>query len=161
MNSVRITKYDPRNRDANGHYTLVDEWTSISDVGKSFQGKILTMEQYLAIEEKYIQAVEVLLQKNWSSDIAIVDLENHRDETAMDLSEGKTISRTLISDLVKLILREKVWGRLVANNQFKIHFGYDYYMYFVGESLTDDIIEELRMINGLYVEEVRSPYLEE
>lgn len=161
MNSVRITKYDPRNRDANGHYTLVDEWASISDVGKSFQGKILTMEQYLAIEEKYIQAVEVLLQKNGSSDIAIVDLENHTDETAMDLSEGKTISRNLMSDLVKLILREKVWGRLVANNQFEIHFGYDYYMYFVGESLTDDIIEELRMINGLYVEEVRSPYLEE
>jgi hypothetical protein len=52
MNYVRITKYDPQNRDANGHYTLVDEWTSISDVGKSFQGKILTMEQYLAIEEK-------------------------------------------------------------------------------------------------------------
>lgn len=161
MNSVRITKYDPRNRDANGHYTLVDEWASISDVGKSFQGKILTMEQYLAIEEKYIQAVEVLLQKNGSSDIAIVDLENHTDETAMDLSEGKTISRNLMSDLVKLILREKVWGRLVANNQFEIHFGYDYYMYFVGESLTIDIIEELRMINGLYVEEVRSPYLEE
>ncbi|MFD1864202.1 hypothetical protein ACTL32_08765 [Planococcus sp. FY231025] len=161
MNSVRITKYDPQNRDANGHYTLVDEWTSISDVGKSFQGKILTMEQYLAIEGKYIQAVEMLLQKNGSSDIAIVDLENHTDETAMDLSEGKTISHNLVSDLVKLILREKVWGRLVANNQFEIHFGYDYYMYFVGESLTDDIIEELRIINGLYVEEVRSPYLEE
>lgn len=90
-----------------------------------------------------------------------MDLENHTDETAMDLSEGKTISRNLMSDLVKLILREKVWGRLVANNQFEIHFGYDYYMYFVGESLTIDIIEELRMINGLYAEEVRSPYLEE
>jgi hypothetical protein len=105
--------------------------------------------------------VEVLLQKNGTSDIVIVDLENHRVETAMDLSEGKMISRYVMSDLVKLILREKVWGRLVANNQFEIHFGYDYYMYFVGESLTDDIIEELRLINGLYVEEVRSPYLEE
>ncbi|MDN7240646.1 hypothetical protein QWY14_02540 [Planococcus sp. N028] len=161
MNSVRVTKYNPQNRDANGHYTLVDEWTSISDVGKSYQGQIFTMEQYLATEEKYIQTVEVLMQKNGVNKLKVVGLENHSHETELNLSEGKAIPRNLVKQLVKLILREKVWGKLVVKNQFEIHFGYDYYMYFVGESLTDDIIEELRKIDGLYVEEVRSPYLDD
>ncbi|WKA56531.1 hypothetical protein [Planococcus shixiaomingii] len=159
MNSVRVTKYNPKNRDANGYYTLVDEWTSISDVGKSYQGQIFTMEQYLATEEKYIQAVEVLMQKNGVNKLKVVGLENHTHETELNLSDGKTIPRNLVKQLVKMVLREKVWGRLVVKNQFEIHFGYDYYMCFVGESLTDDIIEELQKIDGLYVEEVRSPYL--
>lgn len=161
MKSIRVTKYDPKNRDANGHYTLVDEWIGMSDIGKSYQGQIFTMEQYLATEEKYIQAVELLIQKTGVNHLELLDLENHSHETALNLSEGKTIPRTLIKELVKMILRGEVWGRLVAKNQFEIHFGYDYYMYFVGKSLMDDIIEELRKIDGLYVEEMRSPYLGE
>ncbi|ETP69938.1 hypothetical protein G159_04350 [Planococcus glaciei CHR43] len=161
MKSIRVTKYNPQNRDEKGHYTLVDEWISISDVGKTYHGQIFTMEQYLATEEKYIQAVEVLMQKTSVNHLKLLDLENHSHETALNLSEGKTIPISLIRELVKMILREVVWGRLVAENQFEIHFGWDYYMYFVGESLTDDIIEELRKIDGLYVEDVRLPYLEE
>lgn len=42
MRSWRITKYDPSNRDVNGSYTLVDEWTEVSDIGCAFEGKVLT-----------------------------------------------------------------------------------------------------------------------
>ncbi|WP_223643473.1 hypothetical protein [Planococcus sp. 4-30] len=160
MKSIRVTKYNPQNRDANGHYTLVEEWIGMSDVGKSYQGQIFTMEQYLVTEEKYIQAVEVLIQKTEVNNLKLVDLENYSHETALNLSEGKTIPLSLVRELIKMILRGGVWGRLVAKNQFEVHFGYDYYMYFVGESLTDDIIDELRKIDGLYVEDVRSPHLD-
>ncbi|MGL3067040.1 MULTISPECIES: hypothetical protein [Planococcus] len=160
MKSIRVTKYNPQNRDANGHYTLLEEWIGMSDVGKSYQGQIFTMEQYLVTEEKYIQAGEVLIQKTGVNHLKLVDLENYSHETALNLSEGKTISLSLVRELIKMILRGGVWGRLVAKNQFEVHFGYDYYMYFVGESLTDDIIEELRKIDGLYVEDVRSPHLD-
>lgn len=160
MKSLCVTKYNPQNRDVKGLYTLVDEWTSISDVGKTYHGQIFTIEQYMATEEKYIQAVELLLQKTSVNYLKLLDLENHSHETALNLSEGKTITIGLVRELVKRILREEVWGRLVAKNQFEIHFGYDYYMYFVGESLKDDIIEELRTIDGLYLEYVRSPYLD-
>jgi len=40
-NKYRITKYNPMNRDANGAY-LLNEWTSFSDIGKTFDGKTLT-----------------------------------------------------------------------------------------------------------------------
>lgn len=160
MKSVRVTKYDPRNRDENDYYTLGDEWTSIADVGKLYEGHIFTTEQYLAAEEKYIKAVKVLMQQTGINELKIVDLENHSQVTEMDLSEGKIIPRYLVKELVKMILREKVWGKLVANNQFEIHFGHDYYMYFVGVGLTDEINRELKKIEGLYVEEVPSPYLD-
>ncbi|ANU13020.1 hypothetical protein [Planococcus halocryophilus] len=160
MKSMRVTKYKPQNRDEKGLYTLVDEWTSISDVGKKYHGQIFTMEQYLATEEKYIQAVEVLMQKAKVNHLKMLDLENHSHDTALNLSEGKTIPITLVRELVKMILREEVWGRLVAKNQFEIHFGYDYYMYFVGESLSEDIIEELSKIDSLYVEDVQSPHFD-
>lgn len=160
MKSIRVTKYNPHNRDEKGLYTLVDEWTSISDVGKAYHGQILMMEQYLVTEEKYIRAVELLMQKTGVNQLKLLGLENYSHVTALNLSEGKTIPISLVRELVKMILREQVWGRLVAINQFEIHFGYDYYMYFVGESLTEDIIEELRKIDGLYVEDVRFPYLD-
>lgn len=160
MKSVRVSKYNPLNRDENGHYTIVEEWTSISDVGESYDGQIFTMEQYLAAEEKYIKAVEMLMKKIGITNLKIVSLENHLNETDLDLAEGKIIPRTLVKELVKMILREKVWGKVVAKNQIEIHFGLDYYMYFVGESLTDEIVEELKRIEGLYVEDVCSPYLD-
>ncbi|WKA60313.1 hypothetical protein QWY16_09480 [Planococcus shenhongbingii] len=160
IKSIRVTKYDPKNRDANGHYILVDEWTSISDVGRSYEGQVFTMEQYRTIEEKYIQAVEVLIRKTGTTHLKLLSLENHSNETDLDLAEGKTIPRRLVKEVVRMILQEKVWSKLVAKNQFEIHFGYDYYMYFIGESLTDEVIEEFRKIDGLYVEEVPSPYLD-
>lgn len=160
MNSVRVTKYNPLNRDKDGLYTLRDEWTSISDVGNSYYSKIFTMEEYLAIEEKYINAVEVLVQETGITNLKIIGLENHFKEKNLNLSEGKTIPRSLIKDLVRMILREQVWGKLVAKNQFEVHFGYDYYMYFVGESITEDLIDKLKKIEGLYVEDILSPYLE-
>ena len=160
MKSIRVTKYDPKNRDAHGNYTLLDEWTSISDVGKSYYGQVFTMEQYLVTEEKYIKAVEVLIQKIEITNLKIISLEKQSNETDLNLAEGKTIPRSLVIEVVKRILREKVWGKLAAKNQIEIHFGYDYYMYFVGESLTDEINKELKSIEGLYVEDVPSPHLD-
>ncbi|MEK6190268.1 MAG: hypothetical protein N2A99_04670 [Carnobacterium alterfunditum] len=154
MKSIRVTKYNPQNSDEEGLYTLLDEWTSISDVGKMYHGQIFTMEQYLVAEEKYIRAVRLLMQKTSVNQLKLLDLENHSYKTALNLSEGKTIPISLVSELVKMILREEVWERLVAKNQFEIHFGYDYYMYFIGKNLTEYIIEELRKIDGLYVEDV-------
>jgi hypothetical protein len=49
MFEYRVTKYDPAHRAASGAYR--DEWTSFSDIGRSFGGVILTVEQYQRIED--------------------------------------------------------------------------------------------------------------
>lgn len=46
MNWHEIVKYSPQKYDSNGIYTT-DEWTSIWDVGKKFDGKLFTLEEYL------------------------------------------------------------------------------------------------------------------
>ena len=53
MNGWRITKYNPAFRDERGVY-LKDEWTSVSDVGKSFDGVVLTFKEYREIEDNYV-----------------------------------------------------------------------------------------------------------
>lgn len=55
MNAYRITKYDPAKR-INGIYTA-DDWTSISDIGQTFSGTILTREEYLAVESAHVRCV--------------------------------------------------------------------------------------------------------
>lgn len=46
MNWHEIVKYSPQKYDSNGIYTT-DEWTSMWDVGKKFDGKLFTLEEYL------------------------------------------------------------------------------------------------------------------
>ena len=48
MNWHEIVKYSPQKYDSNGIYTA-DEWTSMWDVGKKFDGKLFTLEEYLRV----------------------------------------------------------------------------------------------------------------
>ena len=56
MNWYRVSKYDPEFRDETGRY-LRDEWTSVSDMGRSFDGVTLDPPTYLAIETAYVRSV--------------------------------------------------------------------------------------------------------
>lgn len=49
-----IVKYSPQKYNRNGVYTA-DEWTSRDDIGKYFDGKLFTLEEYLNIEKHYIK----------------------------------------------------------------------------------------------------------
>ena len=57
---LRITKYDPQYRNEIGIY-LRDEWIGISDIGKTFEGKVLTASDYFGTEDRYIEALKTLL----------------------------------------------------------------------------------------------------
>lgn len=53
MKEYRISKYDPQFR-VNGAYQK-NEWTSVSDIGKVFDDGVLTLAEYLRVENEYIQ----------------------------------------------------------------------------------------------------------
>lgn len=60
----RITKYNPIFRNENGHY-LLDEWICPSEIGKVLNGDLFTLENYLLIENAYIETIiEFLNEKN-------------------------------------------------------------------------------------------------
>ena len=51
-----IVKYSPLFYDANGVFHK-NEWTSCSEIGKSFDGKKLTTEEYFTTENNYIKCL--------------------------------------------------------------------------------------------------------
>ena len=56
-----ITKYNPLFRDEARRY-LKEDWTAISDIGKSYEGKTLTIDGYKQVEDSYIKAIELIME---------------------------------------------------------------------------------------------------
>ncbi len=56
MRWFRITRYNPAFRDERGAYTRVT-WTSVSDVGRTYDDEVLTLGEYERVERSYLDAV--------------------------------------------------------------------------------------------------------
>ena len=166
MREYRVTKYDPKNRNHLGYYIL-DEWTSIHDIGRTFDGKVLTEEDYLNVENKYIDAVTYFMECCSVKELTISWLEQRDADydrlltTSMkkmhkNAKNGIVVDNVGISDIIKLNLREDMWCQLVSDKMF-VHFGYDYYMYIGADG---DCVGAIKKIEeaGLFVEEFSSPY---
>jgi len=120
---------------------------SYSDVGKSFKNGTLTFKEYSEIENKYIQAVNLFLKRSGCDGIITKSVEKHslikdfvdRDRELFkkyeEVAEGKVFKVKSFTPIVQLILRDYLWCELhcTASNNV-IRFGYDYYMYFSGDS---------------------------
>lgn len=163
----RVTKYNPQYRDGNAY--LLEEWTSVSDIGKCFYGTKFTVEEYLKCEEQYINAVILAMRAVGINELKIEEIEKKEYSKQQKLVEpyaegfynllynGMFVNINEIGLLIKLILREMVWGKL-DNEKFFVHFGYDYYMYMGIPNMAGEIKEKIEKI-GLFVENVESPYL--
>lgn len=60
-----IVKYNPLYFDLEGHYTK--KWTSQSDINKVFNEELFTIEEYMKIEQKYVDVVKELMRITGSS----------------------------------------------------------------------------------------------
>ncbi len=139
INNWRITKYNPAFRDNRGAY-LKDEWTSVSDVGKPFDGGVLTFEEYHKIEDAYVSTALSYVLEAGLDELTITYLETHRvsearAEDSLDIAfnpklarKGIVLSGEALADVCRLVLREIFWCKLESDNGFYIHFGYDYYI---------------------------------
>lgn len=152
----RITKYNPEFRNSNGVF-IKDDWSSYSDIGKMYQGKMFTTEVYQKYENMYVDAIITLMRGSKLSNLRLVDLEIYEEINKIDSS--LILDEAQIKELVPEVLKERAWCKLEHANLFFVHFGYDYNMY-IGSSCSCK--EELRSIqeSGLYVEEFESPYLQ-
>lgn len=140
MNYYRITKYNPAFRNEQGFYTKKD-WTSISDIGKTFDEGILTIEEYKQIEDAYVNAINIILQENDISKMTVCKLEKNDCIEEYILSQKDKelyatifdFSKLVLNDvetIIRLALRELIWCTLSCHTKkLEIEFGYDYYMY--------------------------------
>ena len=76
MNYYRISKYDPQYR-VNGIYQK-DEWTAICDIGKVYDGKVFTEDEYYRVEQSYINFVLGVCKLQGIERLAITGLENYK-----------------------------------------------------------------------------------
>lgn len=168
MNNWRITKYNPAFRDERGPY-LKDEWTSVSDIGKSFDGEVLTFEEYRRIEVAYVSTALSFVSEARHDALRITYLETYgvsevRAEDLWDIAfdpklaeKGMLLSGEALADVCRLVLREILWCKLESDKGFYIHFGYDYYMH-VSSPVSSEKSIAYGMQQGLFIEVMESPY---
>ena len=153
MQQFRLTKYDPQHRNESGDY-LVDEWTEFSDIGKAFNGIVLTLDVYENIERNYIETACQLLGMTTIQVFSATDIEG---SFPCDIDQ-KSISITVLPNILRGLLRNEFWCRLITHEGFYIHIGRDYYMY-LGLPGQVESATEIAKNNGLFLEPSESPYL--
>ncbi|WP_438015511.1 hypothetical protein WMF18_32215 [Sorangium sp. So ce315] len=160
-----MSKYDPSRRDVAGRY-VNGEWTSVCDIGKFIGRQVLTVEEYLRVENAYIET-----SMAFHLDTGAPPLLAHDVEAAGSIpnlpgqvvlappAEDHLVGRSELPVIIRSCLREIVWCRLEAKDgSCVIHFGYEYYMYLVGICLKMSAVEVAQAV-GLFMEPFRSPYL--
>lgn len=151
MTEYRISKYNPQKR-KKGIYP-VHEWTSICDIGKVFDGRILTDSQYKITEQAYIDCCIEILQKSGISKLTVSSTEYYDNEIHFPNILDTEIDIRMV---IMYCLQERCWTKLETNNFF-IHFGYDYYVY-IGTKLPYILVEETAKKYNLFCEVFSSPY---
>lgn len=154
VNQYRISKYNPIYR-VNGRYNH-DEWTSVSDVGKPFDGKILTLATYKKVESDYINAILDLLRAAQVKTMRISELEDCSNKCSFQM--GRDLDADAIEKTARECLQELYWCKLLTADFF-INFGYDYYVY-IGCKLDYQCVNEIAQKHSLFCEEKVSPYCE-
>lgn len=170
-----VVKYKPENYNEKGHYTK-EEWGCMGDVGRIYDGHLVTLDEYLEVEQQYVDAaVKIMELVNCkyltvtflgdtvrSTKSSIRDMLSKKNrflsydkmlyDSYMGLVEGKRIYVADIPSVVRLNLREYTNTTLTnLKKSLEIHFGYDYYMFFNTKFSIDILREEIRKI-GLYLD---------
>lgn len=131
MISCRISKYDPQYRGPDGVYKK-NEWTSICDIGGVFDDGVLTRDEYLATESRYIGVFRDILEELNIKMLCLSDFEvcNNIPEIRQ-YKRNKVLNVDASCLFLTNCLRENCWGRLKSKRAkwFNAYVGYDYYLH--------------------------------
>jgi hypothetical protein len=155
---IRLSKYDPAKRDSTGAFSQ-DDWTMYQQIGAIVAGRRLTRRDYQRTEDRYIAAILEMIRE--------VGISKVRINRVSAVNRGKVRSLPKKNDYVSLVQLERLsrWalkGELDVSftlpRQFYLHFGFDYLVY-IGLPRRPDVSISRLARKGLFVEEMRSPYL--
>jgi hypothetical protein len=137
---------------------MYEDWTSISDIGRTFAGKELTLCAYNAVESAYTETVTHILEEAQVPFLYARGVQNHKRSFGLP-REDHTVRREDVASIVGAMLREEFWCRLESNDAF-VHVGYDFYLY-VGIFRSVETSIQFARRRGLFVEHFVSPYHQE
>lgn len=171
MKKYNISKYNPEFKDNQGRY-LKEDWTAISDIGKVYNGKIFSSEDYLKMEDNYIKAIYKILNFHNLKTLKVDDVrKSFIQEKFLELINKRKIvySQHLLNfynkiesmetleyqdiDLFcRLLLREDIGAKLFYPRKLKIFICYDYLLGIFSSRSIEKVIPEIQDL-GLFVEE--------
>ncbi len=152
MNTFRVSKYDNQFRH-NGIYQK-NEWTSISDIGRLFDGVEFSVIEYERTENNYLKFITKICGQLGVNRMQIVGYEDYLK--LCSYHEGQILETVSeICNVAKDCLRENCWCKLVSP-KLCIQFGYEYYLY-VSSSLELETMNRIVQDFHLFVENTDSP----
>ncbi|HEX6673916.1 MAG TPA: hypothetical protein VF486_02670, partial [Actinomycetes bacterium] len=167
MDWYRICKYDPAFRDGTGAYQR-DEWTSVSDIGRTFDGVTLDASTYLATETAYVRAIREFMTDAGVTMLRVAALEPPPDldplvkyqlpdaeplaRLAHEIRDGMELSGTELDLACRLNLREVLWCRLEQPARLVVETSYDYYLHIGTAATSERAITKVHEL-GLFVHE--------
>lgn len=151
FSSVAIVKYKPQYYNEKGVYCK-DEWTERGEIGSVFNGQIFTIEEYMAVEQKYVDAALKIMDLSNCKYLtlayeaytlkgarqSIIEMMTGRfkeyDKEYCDFLAsiylGQRLNKEQVAKLVRLNLRILAETSLTNESRhLEFHFGGDSYMY--------------------------------
>jgi hypothetical protein len=154
--ALRVTKYNPALRiDGRGAFTGED-WTSVTDVGGSFNGEVLTLDRYLEVEAQHLQVVARFLEEAGINHTVVRDAEGH--DARWWPPEGERLSPLETVDVVREMLRERGFCRLEGKRRVYVYVGYDYYLYVGGDVPSEQTLKTASRVGLFADEDFMAPY---
>lgn len=164
MKGYRIHKYI---YDTNGR---CDDWIAISDIGKEFKGKVLTVKDYKEIEDKYIKALYIILDYCGIQSVNIRNMMKTADDKSFlsfhkryselydekllefyySLDDLYQVEYADIGNLCRLQLREDISSDIFYPRRLKILICYDFLMGIKSSRTLMPVIPEIEKL-GLFV----------
>ncbi len=140
-----ITKY--KSRSITNCTITTPEWTAICDIGNTFNGTLLTVDDYKTVEDAYVSAVLLILNYmkiklvrvkdvyKWGDILSRIENLKYKSlytESVLDtyycIKDNTMIDGIILSDLIRLQLREDIGASVYLPYRFKLFIGYDYLM---------------------------------
>ncbi|MBP6014638.1 MAG: hypothetical protein KBA31_20590 [Alphaproteobacteria bacterium] len=151
MEIFRLHKYDPTLYDAAGQF-CGDDWTTVSDIGRAFAGKVLTAEEYLGVEQSYVLALAAIAAESDVSKLC-TRLDTQLPEraavekwlfgidwtTVESFKDREWIQGGRMAIFFRLCLRGIVGHAATDESGFFIAFTGDYYVHLGTNKVSDNL----------------------
>ena len=147
MHKYEITKYNPSFRDEKRRY-LKEDWIAIGDIGKSFEGELLTIDSYKKVEDSYIKVIKLVMEylevpflsinnvrRSFSYDRFMEIRKNFRKLYSQDvlgiyihIKDLDKLDKEEVDSFCRLLLREDIGSEVYYPRRMKVFIGYDFLM---------------------------------
>ncbi|WP_432016107.1 hypothetical protein [Streptomyces hydrogenans] len=143
-----ISKYDRSRRSGS-----IADWTSFGDVGRPFDGEVLTAAEYQRVEDLYISAVESLAGTVGADSFELRDLVLNEPPPSWlgDAHEGRSVDRHTALRLLRRMLRHGLIScTLESGDALRVAVETDFYL---SVELPPDAVHSLEEVKrlGLHV----------